>query len=125
MPEFFTLKRPSSEDAGETLTWVDLDGREDDSAAWLASQSGLSEQVVARLLQSSTLNLHESIDGGLLLRFHTRNVSPAAGDSESISVRFWIENGRVITICSDRVPALETLKSKASWGGQPGGLGQR
>ena len=113
MPEILTLKRLGKEDAAEALTWVDLDGRSGESAEWLTSQSGLSEQVVARLLHPTTLNLHESINGGLLLRFPSRTIVPTGGESESTSIRFWIEENRVITLWFDRVPVLEELKSTA------------
>ncbi len=114
MPDVFTLQRQGSEDQTETITWVDLDGHADNAATWLRNQSGLPEQVVARLLQQSTLNQHESFDGGLVLRFHTRKIVPSTSETDSTSVRLWIENDRVISICSDTVPALETLKAKAS-----------
>ncbi len=120
MPEFFKLKRQGSEAGAETIIWVDLDGRATDSVQWLRNESGLPEQVVSRLLEQSTLNHHEKLDDGLLLRFHTQNILTAIGEGDSIgeidsiSVGLWFERDRVISICSDPVPALETLKAKAS-----------
>ena len=114
MPEFFKLKRQGSEAAAETITWVDLDGRATDSVEWLKNESGLPDQVILRLLEQSTLNHHEKLDDGLLLRFHAQEILTAAGESDSTSVGLWFERDRVISIWSDPIPALETLKAKAS-----------
>ena len=114
MPEFFKLKRQGSEAGAETITWVDLDGRATDSVEWLKNESGLPDQVILRLLEQSTLNHHEKLDDGLLLRFHAQEILTAAGESDSTSVGLWFERDRVISIWSDPIPALETLKAKAS-----------
>ncbi len=72
------------------------------------------------MLEQSTLNHHEKFDDGLLLRFHTQNILTAIGEGDSIgkidstSVGLWFERDRVISIWSDPIPALETLKTKAS-----------
>jgi zinc transporter len=114
MPEFFKLKRQSNEAEAETVSWVDLDGRTADSVEWLKNESGLPEQVIMRLLEQSTLNYHEKLDDGLLLRFHAQNIMPAEGESDSTSVGLWFGRDRVISICSEPMPAIETLKAKAS-----------
>ena len=114
MPEFFKLKRQGSEAAAETIIWVDLDGRATDSVEWLKNESGLPDQVILRLLEQSTLNHHEKLDDGLLLRFHAQEISTAAGESDSTAVGLWFERNRVISIWFDPIPALETLKAKAS-----------
>ena len=114
MPEFFKLKRQGSEAGAETIIWVDLDGRATDSVEWLKNESGLPDQVISRLLEQSTLNHHEKLDDGLLLRFHPQEILTAVGESDSTSVGLWFERDRVISIWSDPIPALETLKAKAS-----------
>ncbi len=114
MPEFFKLKRQGSEAGAETIIWVDLDGRATDSVEWLKNESGLPEQVILRLLEQSTLNHHENFDDGLLLRFHTQKILTAIGESDPTSVGLWFERDRVISICSDPIPAFENLKTRAS-----------
>ena len=113
MPEFFKLKRQGSEAGAEPIIWVDLDGRGTDSVEWLKDESGLPDQVISRLLEQSTLNHHENLDDGLLLRFQTQKILTAAGESDSTSVGLWFERDRVISIWSDPIPVLETLRAKA------------
>ena len=114
MPKSFKLKRQASEAGAEAIIWVDLDGRATDSVEWLKNESGLPDQVIVRLLEQSTLNHHENFDDGLLLRFHTQKISAATGENDSTSVGLWFERDRVISICSEPIPALETLKTKVS-----------
>jgi len=114
MPDIFTLQRKAAEGGSETISWVDLDSHAAETAAWLQNQSGLSEQVVVRLLQPGTINHHEILDGGVVICFHARKVLPKANESDFTSIRLWIECDRVISVCSETIPALEALKSSAS-----------
>jgi zinc transporter len=114
MPEFFQLKCQGSQAGAETIRWVDLDARANDSVQWLKNESGLPDEVISRLLKQNTLNHLENFDDGLLLRFQTPQDSTTSGESESTSVGLWFERDRVISICSDPVSTLETLKTTAA-----------
>jgi len=114
MPKFFKLKRQGSEAGAEAIIWVDLDARATDSVEWLKNVSGLPDHVIVRLLEQNTLNHLENFNDGLLLRFQTQKDSSDIGESELTSVGLWFERDRVISICSDRITALETLKENAA-----------
>jgi Mg2+ and Co2+ transporter CorA len=96
------------------ISWVDLDGRATGSVEWLKNKSGLPDEVILRLVEQNTLNHLENFGEGLLLRFQTPKDSTASGESGSTSVGLWFERDRVISIWSDTIPALETLKKKAA-----------
>ncbi len=72
MPQIIQLNR-RTDDESNPVTWVDLDLREDDSADWIENESGLSAEIMQRLLKNDELSQREVYDNGMLISIHAKS----------------------------------------------------
>jgi zinc transporter len=112
---------PVSDDgaAGEGDAWVDIDLADDEGRRWLASQSGLDEDIVRRLLEPAQITCWRRFGRGL----HSHLSIPVA-DGERSTIRtvdlgFWLEPGRIITVRDGNVAVLEKAAKACATGAGP------
>ena len=99
--------------------WIDIEVEDDEGRRWLASQSGLDDEVIRRLLEPAPTSYWRRFGQGLHL--HGRAALPA-GDSSTIPIvdfGIWLEPGRIITVRHGRMPALEKAAEACSKGAGP------
>jgi zinc transporter len=99
--------------------WIDIEVGDDEGRRWLASQSGLDDEIIARLLELTPTSYWRRFGHGL--HFHLR--SPVL-DEDSSTIRivdfaFWLEPGRVITVRRGQVTALAKAAEACSTGAGP------
>jgi zinc transporter len=100
-------------------TWIDIDLADDEGRRWLASQSGVDEAVVRRLLEPALATYWRRFSQGL--HFHAHSAVPG-GDSSTISIidfGVWLEPNRIITVRQGNVPALAKAAEACSIGAGP------
>lgn len=114
------LKPGSDEHAGsQGDAWIDMKVEDEEGRRWLASESGLGDAVVTRLLEPALGTYWRRFGQGL--HFHTRMAMPA-GDARTVSMvdlGIWLEPGRIITVRYGPVPALERVEEACSMGVGP------
>jgi zinc transporter len=91
-------------------TWIHLDRSSEKVAAWLVEQSGLDPIVVGALLAEETRPRASAMPGGLLLILRGVNLNPGADPEDMVSLRAWLEKGRLITLRRRRIMAVQEVR---------------
>ncbi len=94
------------------FVWLHLDGRMDDAQAWLKSQSDIPEIARGALLASETRPRSDTIGHGALVNLRALGVTPEDDPDPLVSIRFWAETGRAISLSYRSPLALEPLISQ-------------
>jgi zinc transporter len=112
---------PDSDDgaARQGEAWIDIEVGDDEGRRWLASQSGLDDEIIRRLLEPAPTSYWRRFGQGLHL--HLRAVAPG-GDASTmpmVDLGIWLEPGRIITVRRGKVPALDRAAQDCSTGAGP------
>jgi zinc transporter len=89
--------------------WLHLDGRQDEARAWLAAQSDIPEIARAALLASETRPRSDTIGHGALVNLRGLGATPEDDPDPLVSMRFWAETGRVISLTYRSPLALDQV----------------
>lgn len=101
---------------GDGILWVLLDRFSDRAPAWLGETLGLPEVACDGLLEENTRPRLSRIGDGLLIILRGVNVNPGAEPDDMVSVRLWVDEGRVICLRGPRVYALSDLRERLAAG---------
>lgn len=80
------------------LLWLHMDGRLDEAQAWIAEQAGIPAIVKTALIAAETRPRCDVIGEGALINLRGVGKTPDDDPDALVSIRFWVEAGRVITI---------------------------
>jgi zinc transporter len=105
--------------AAETW-WVHLDHSGEEARRWLREESGIEPLAVAALLSDETRPRCTPMDGGLLLNLRGVNLNPGADPEDMVSLRVWIDEGRIVTVRRRRLLAVEDVRDALRQGTGPG-----
>jgi zinc transporter len=94
------------------FVWLHLDGRMDDARAWLSAQSDIPEIARSALLASETRPRSDTIGHGALVNLRALGVTPEDDPDPLVSMRFWAETGRAVSLSYRSPLALEPLISQ-------------
>jgi zinc transporter len=112
---------PDSDEAaiapGET--WIDTRVADDEGRRWLASQSGLGEEIVGRLLEPALITCWRRFGQGLHLNVHSPVPAGNATTIAFVGFGIWLEPGRIITVSRGEVPLLQKAAEACSVGAGP------
>jgi zinc transporter len=89
--------------------WLHLDGRKEDARAWLVAQSDIPEIARAALLASETRPRSDTIGHGALVNLRGLGATPEDDPDPLVSMRFWAETGRVISLTYRSPLALDQV----------------
>jgi zinc transporter len=110
---------PDRGPAPDRQTWIDIEVADDEGRRWLATESGLDDEIVSRLLEPAPATHWRRFGRGLHL--NVRAAVPG-GDASTIAIvdfGIWLEPSRIITVRRGKVPALERAAEAYSTGGGP------
>ena len=104
------------------FVWLHLDGRKDEARSWLAAQSDIPEIARSALLASETRPRSDTIAHGALVNLRGLGATPEDDPDPLVSMRFWAETGRAISLTYRSPLALDPaiaqfLKGEISDGG--------
>lgn len=105
-------------EGGATL-WVHLDLTRDRARDWLRKESGLMPLVADALLVDETRPRAQAIGDGLLVILRGINLNEGAEPDELISIRVWVEPGRVITLREQKFRTISALRERSEAGRAP------
>ena len=107
------LRSSSSPDSDEgtapqTETWIDIKAADEEGRRWLASQSGLDDEIIKRLLESTPATYWRRFGQGHYFNMHTAVPGVETSTIAIVDFGIWLEPGRVITVRHGKVPALDS-----------------
>jgi zinc transporter len=91
------------------FVWLHLDGRMDDARAWLSAQSDIPEIARSALLASETRPRSDTIGHGALVNLRALGATPEDDPDPLVSMRFWAETGRAISLTYRSPLALDPV----------------
>ncbi|MBI1397493.1 MAG: zinc transporter ZntB [Betaproteobacteria bacterium] len=103
--------------------WVHLNYTNHEHQDWLRRHSGLDELVVDALLVEDTRPRASALDGGLLLALRGVNLSPGADPEDMVSIRLWIEQGRIISARKRKLLSVSDITERLERGAGPASSG--
>lgn len=98
------------------FVWIHLDGRADDTRAWLQGR-GLDHLVVNALMATETRPRAEPIDGGAIINLRGLDATPEESEDLLASIRLWATRDQIISVTMHDLVAMATLDG-AMLGGQ-------
>ena len=110
--------------ADAPFIWIHLDGREEETRAWLEAHGGLPAGVLPALLAIETRPRTEAIEGGALINLRGLGNTPEDDPDRLVSIRIWAEAGRVLSVSFRTLAALPPARDKMKGGAikDPGDL---
>lgn len=90
-----------------------------DNAAWLMERSGLRPLVAETLIQAETRPRAVAHSDGLLVILRGVNLNPGADPEDMVSIRVWVEAGRVITTYRRNLLSIGDLYEQLDQGTGP------
>jgi len=106
------------------VLWLHLDRMADDVQRWLAEESGLHPVIREALLVEETRPRIARFGNGLIVILRGVNLNPGADPEDMVSIRIWIEPGRVISTRRFRLMAVEDVRGALAEGRGPRTAGE-
>ncbi len=103
--------------------WIHLDYRGEGARSWLEHESRIDPLLLESLTATETRprsDVHKNVMLGILRGV---NLNPGAEPEDMVSIRFWIEEKRIVTMRHRRLMALEGLRKAVEGGTGPVGSG--
>ena len=91
------------------FVWLHLDGRREDAQMWLKTQTDIPEIARSALLASETRPRSDTIGHGALVNLRALGATPDDDPDPLVSMRFWAETGRAISLSYRSPLALEPV----------------
>ncbi|MFZ5609276.1 MAG: zinc transporter ZntB [Pseudomonadota bacterium] len=104
--------------------WVHLNRKAARARKWLTRHGHLDPLVAKALLEEDTRPRFTEIGPGALLNLRGVNLNPGQEPDDMVSLRFWIEPGRVITAWARPVVAVDDVRGEIEAGHAPHSVGQ-
>ena len=98
--------------AESNILWMHLNYTEEKTQQWVRNRSGLDPLIVEALLAEDTRPRCLSNLDGLLVILRGVNLNPGADADDMVSIRVWLEPGRIISIRHRRIMAIEDLRQE-------------
>lgn len=98
--------------------WLHLDYSGDDCYK-LLEQAGLPETAIESLLRTDTRPRSLSIGQGKILILRGVNMNPGASPDDMVSIRFWVEKDRLISLRQRRILSAQDIKKDLDLGQGP------
>jgi len=106
------------------LAWFHLNYADAAARAWLLRSELLSTPVAESLLDEETRPRVLHHGEGLLLTLRGVNLNPGAEPEDMVSIRLWIEDGRIISTRKRRLKSVEAVQAMLEAGQGPRSSGE-
>ena len=103
--------------------WIHLDYSGSDAQRWLNSESGIDPVMVEALTADATRPRSLVYRGGMLLILRGVNLNPGANPEDMISIRFWVDSNRIVTLQRRHVMAIDDIRESIATGNGPTSTG--
>lgn len=103
--------------------WIHLDYTGTAAREWLYAESGIDEVMLDALTAEETRPRSLVHQGGMLIILRGVNLNPNTDPEDMVSIRFWIDGQRIVSVRRRRVMAIDDLRQAALAGNGPRGPG--
>jgi zinc transporter len=111
---------PATAASPEIPAWVHIDFSDPRADEWAWNQSGLDEAVVGPMLDLESRPRTLQHGNGVLITLRGVNFNPGARLEDMISLRMWLEPGRVVTAARRRLRSVTEVRAEIDKGTGPG-----
>lgn len=101
------------------ILWAHLSAGDAASTEWMRDQLHLPIIVREALMEPGTRPRCESFRGGLLINLRGVNLSPNADPEDMVSLRIWIEGGRILSTRRERLLSADDVRQQLERGDGP------
>jgi zinc transporter len=115
---------PANPNPGGPWPWAHLDHADPEQRRWLRERSGLDEVLCSALLEEETRPRLVRHGEGALVILRGVNLTPGAEPDDMISLRIWLEPGRVISLRHRRLHAVRDVREHLAAGSGPRSAGE-
>ncbi|TFH25604.1 MAG: zinc transporter ZntB [Myxococcales bacterium] len=106
------------------LLWVHLNRSIATTCRWLIEKSGVPAHVAEALLAEDTRPRSATVSDGLLVNLRGVNLNPGADPEDMVSLRLYVERGRIISVRARRLLAIEDIRDSLARGAGPASEGE-
>jgi len=99
--------------------WIDIDVVDDDGRQWLASESGLDDEIIRRLVEPVSSTYWRRFGQGFLLNMRAAVPGDDTSTIAIVAFGIWMEPGQIITVRHSNVTALDRAMELCSVGEGP------
>jgi len=110
---------PAETVSPEAPVWVHIDFADAHAADWASEQSGLDPVVTGPMLDMESRPRALQHGHGVLLTLRGVNLNPGARLEDMISLRIWLEPGRVITAARRKLRSVREVREALEHGDGP------
>lgn len=103
--------------------WIHMDCNESSTQEWLENESGIDPLMQEALLATETRPRSLVFKDAMLVILRGVNLNPGADPEDMVSIRFWLEEHRIITMRRRKVMAIEDIRLAVEDGSGPVGSG--
>ena len=100
-------------------TWIHIDFSDPHAAEWAWNESGLDDSIVGAMLDTESRPRTLQHGNGVLTMLRGVNLNPGARLEDMISVRTWLEPGRVFTASRRCLRSLTEIRQSIEQGTGP------
>lgn len=104
--------------------WIHLDYTGAAAKEWLFNESGIDPIMAEALTAEETRPRSMVHNGGMLLILRGVNLNPGMDPDDMVSIRFWVDANRIITLRHRRVMAIDDLRKAVEAGSGPVSSGE-
>jgi zinc transporter len=104
--------------------WVHMDYTGRAARDWLQNNSGIDPIIVEALTAEETRPRSLVHKDGMLVILRGVNLNPGTDPEDMVSIRFWIDAHRIVTLRRRRVMAINDLRQTVEAGNGPTGSGE-
>jgi zinc transporter len=113
------LDLPQSMAADAGPVWIHVDFSDPAAVAWARNHSGLDATIVDAMMDPESRPRCVQRGSGALTMLRGVNMNPGARLEDMISVRIWLESGRVFTASRRRLRSLPEIRQELERGDGP------
>jgi zinc transporter len=106
------------------VLWIHLDRTGAEAQRWLTTEAALDPVVSEALLAEETRPRSLAVGDALLVILRGVNLNPGADPEDMVSLRFWIDAHRVITLRFQHLMAIEDIRNAIAAGKGPKTAGE-
>lgn len=106
------------------ILWVHLDYTTIESDVWLREKSGLDELLISALVSDDPRPRSAIMSDGLLVILRGVNLNPGEDPEDMVSIRFWINNNRIISTRRRKLLSIGDLRQAIEKGVGPKTTGE-
>ena len=105
--------------SADGLVWAHIYLQDEAALEWLATGSGLDPIIVEALSAPETRPRFTRMGDGAIVNLRGVNLNPDAKPEDMISIRMWVEKGRVVSVYLRPLQAVRSIADRMSRGHGP------